>query len=157
MPNTRERIRMSPEEVAQFLGGPHKMQLATIGADGTPHLVTMYYALFGDLVGFWTYRSSQKARNLERDPRATILVETGEGYDQLRGVQMSGTVERLEDFDEILRVGETVAERYGGVAAREISAYLEAQARKRWAYLLHPNGVATWDHRKLNEPGEPGP
>ncbi len=147
---------MSPAEVAQFLAGSHKMQLATIGADGAPHLVTMYYALFDGLVGFWTYRSSQKARNLERDGRATILVETGDGYDQLRGVQMAGTVERLADFDEILRVGSAVAERYGGVAAREISAYLEAQARKRWAYLLHPSKVASWDHRKMAGPGEAG-
>ena len=142
---------MSPAEVADFLAEPHKLQLATIGPDGAPHLVTMYYAVFGGLLGFWTYRTSQKARNLERDQRATCLIETGDGYDQLRGVQIRGTVERLEDFDRILAVGTAVVERYSGSAAA-LGEYLEAQARKRWAYLVHPGKIATWDHRKLTTP-----
>ena len=149
--NVRESIRMSPAEVADFLAEPHKLQLATLGPDGAPHLVTMYYALFDGLLAFWTYRTSQKARNLERDQRATCLVETGDGYDQLRGVQIQGTVERLEEFDRILAVGSAVVHRYSENAA-QLGAYYEAQARKRWAYLVHPTKIATWDHRKLATP-----
>ena len=108
MASTRERIRMTEAEQVEFLAAPHKMQLATINPDGTPHLVTMYYGVFDGLLGFWTYRTSQKAVNLERDPRATCLVETGEGYDNLRGVQINGVVERIEDVDRIRAIGATV-------------------------------------------------
>lgn len=151
MPSARDRIRMTPAEIADFLAEPHKLQLATIGADGSPHLVTMYYAVFDGLLGFWTYRTSQKARNLERDQRATCLIEAGGGYDELRGVQIRGTLERLEDFDRILAVGSAVVHRYSESAA-QLGAYYEAQARKRWAYLVHPTKIATWDHRKLSTP-----
>ena len=140
---------MTADEVAAFLAAPHKMQLATIDTDGAPHLVTMYYAMFDGLLGFWTYRTSQKARNLERDARATCLVEAGEGYDQLHGVQIQGTVERIEDPGRIREIGSAVYGRYIADFTLEMTAYLEPQARKRWAYLLHPRKVATWDHRKL--------
>ena len=140
---------MTHEEIEQFLIEPHKMQLATINPDGTPHLVTMYYGVFDGLLGFWTYRTSQKARNLERDPRATCLVETGDGYDDLRGVQLSGTVERIEDVDRIRSIGATVYGRYIADFGPELEGYLGPQAQKRWAYVLHPVKVSSWDHRKL--------
>lgn len=149
MASTRERIRMTAAEQAEFLAAPHKMQLATINPDGTPHLVTMYYGVFDGLLGFWTYRTSQKAVNLERDPRATCLVETGEGYDNLRGVQINGVVERIEDVDRIRAIGATVYGRYIEDFTAELEEYLDPQARKRWAYLLHPRKISTWDHRKL--------
>lgn len=153
MANVRERIRMSPAEVEAFLTEAHKMQLATINPDGAPHLVTMYYLPVDGVLGFWTYRASQKARNLERDARATCLVETGQGYDQLRGVQIQGSVERLEDMARIRDVGLGVFTRYFGGSPADATEYLDAQARKRWAYLLHPTKVASWDHRKLAAAG----
>ena len=149
MATTRERIRMTQAEVEAFLEEPHKMQLATINPDGTPHLVTMYYAVFDGRLGFWTYRTSQKARNLERDPRTTCLVETGEGYDQLRGVSVNGTVERVEDFDRIRAMGAAVYGRYVGELGEALDGFLDHQATKRWAYLVTPQKIATWDHRKL--------
>ena len=149
MAKTRDLIRMDDAEVAAFLLEPHKMQLATINPDGTPHLVTMYYAVFDGLLGFWTYRTSQKAVNLERDPRATCLVETGEGYDQLRGVQINGTVERIADEGRIREIGAAVYGRYVGELGDTLDGYLDQQARKRWAYLVHPAKAASWDHRKL--------
>ena len=149
MATTRERIRMTDAEIAAFLEEPHKMQLATINPDGTPHLVTMYYAVFDGRLGFWTYRTSQKARNLERDPRTTCLVETGEGYDQLRGVSVNGTVARIEDVEGIRTVGDRVYKRYVGELGEALDGFLDQQANKRWAYLVTPQKVATWDHRKL--------
>jgi PPOX class probable F420-dependent enzyme len=149
MGSTRERIRMTAEEIAAFLDEPHKLQLATINPDGTPHLVTMYYAPFGDQIGFWTYRSSQKAANLRRDPRATCLVEAGEGYEELRGVQISGTVRILDAPDEVLPIGAAVYGRHVRGLGDGLDAFLADQARKRSAYLLTPSRISSWDHRKL--------
>jgi len=147
--NVREAIRMTEAEIAEFLAAPNKLQLATIQPDGTPHLVTMYYAMFDGLIGFWTYRTSQKAVNLERDPRATCLVETGEGYENLRGVQVNGVVQRIDDTDRIRAIGAAVYSRYIKDFTPELESYLDPQARKRWAYLLQPTKVSSWDHRKL--------
>lgn len=142
---------MTDEEISSLLAGPHKLQLATINPDGTPHLVTMYYALFDGLVGFWTYRSSQKAANLRRDPRVTCLVEAGGSYDELRGVQIVGEVETIEESERVRELGGVVYGRYLGVddAFEGMGDFLEQQARKRNAYLVHPKRVVSWDHRKL--------
>ena len=149
MPSVREAIRMTQNEIDAFLAEPLKLQLATINPDGTPHLVTMYYAVFDGLIGFWTYRTSQKARNLERDPRVTCLVETGEGYDQLRGVQINGRVTTVTDVARIREIGAVVYGRYAPEVAAQLGDYLDQQARKRWAYLVQPERTSSWDHRKL--------
>ncbi len=153
----RDQIRMDDAEQRAFLAEPHKLSLATIGPDGAPHLVTMYYAPWGDdgRVAFWTYRSSQKARNLARDPRCTVLVEAGDGYDQLRGVTITGTVTELTDPDEVLAIGQAVYGRYVDFPVDEgpMLDYLADQARKRSAYVLEPTRTATWDHRKLAATG----
>ncbi len=157
MASTRERIRMDGQERVAFLAEPHKMSLATINADGTPHLVTMYYAMQG--VGeaarmvFWTYATSQKAVNLDRDPRCSVLVETGDGYENLRGVSITGTVTRIEDQDAVLEIGQAVYGRYVDfdVTTGPMLDFLRQQATKRSAYALEPTTVATWDHRKLAE------
>lgn len=140
---------MTEAEIAAFLAAPHKLALATLNGDGSVHLVTMYYAIFDGLLGFWTYRTSQKARNLDRDPRVTCLAETGEGYDQLRGVQIQGTVERVEQPDRIRAMGAEIYSRYVPGFTAELEGYLEDQAAKRWAYLVSPTKTASWDHRKL--------
>lgn len=144
----RAKIRMTDDEVASFLDEPHKLQLATIGPDGFPHLVTMYYATFDGKLGFWTYSSSQKARNLERDRRVTCLIETGDGYDQLRGVMIKGTATQVDGFDAVREIGGVVYGRYvDGLDGLE--GFLDDQARKRNAYLVEPTSVASWDHRKI--------
>src|SRR5215472_8798879 len=115
---------MSDAEVEAMLAGSRKVQLATINPDGYPHLVTMYYTLIDGKIAFWTYRTSQKALNLARDPRISCLVETGEAYFDLRGVQVQGTVETITD-------------------------YVANAARKRYAYIVEPVRVISWDHAKL--------
>jgi PPOX class probable F420-dependent enzyme len=149
--SVRERIRMTAAEIAAFLEEPHKLQLATINRDGTPHLVSMFYAPEGDgSLTFWTYRTSQKARNLERDPRCTVLVETGEGYDQLVGVQLQGEVEATDDVDEVLAIGSRVYGRYlDGGLPEGMDEFLLDQATKRRAYRFRVSSSASWDHRKL--------
>jgi len=150
---------MTPAETEQMLAGQSKVQLATNGHDGFPHLVTMYYVLMDGLITFWTYRRSQKALNLERDPRISCLVETGEQYFDLRGVLVQGTARRIDDPAAVLAIGRRIA----GVFADPmlvnapapagqsdpLDEYVEHAARKRFGYAVEPSRVITWDHAKL--------
>jgi nitroimidazol reductase NimA-like FMN-containing flavoprotein (pyridoxamine 5'-phosphate oxidase superfamily) len=146
--NQRSRIAMTDGEVAAFLGERHKLQLATINGDGTPHLVTMFYGLVDQKIAFWTYRTSRKARNMARDPRVTCLVETGVEYFELRGAMVYGRVKVLTDPNDVRYVGTEVVR--GMVGDGEATAELvEHTATKRYAYVVEPTRVASWDHRKL--------
>ena len=142
----RAKVAMTPDEVAAFLAGSNKVQLATINPDGTPHLVTMFYGLLDDRIAFWTYAAAQKARNLQRDPRLTCLVEDGEEYFELRGVQVRGIAEPVPD---VHAVGRLIASRLKGVPAEAVDAYVQQAARKRVAYVVNPTHVATWNHAHL--------
>ncbi|WP_435824063.1 pyridoxamine 5'-phosphate oxidase family protein [Actinoplanes missouriensis] len=146
----RETVTMSGDEVTGLLSRARKMQLATINPDGTPHLVTMFFGLAGDGgIAFWTYRSSQKALNLARDPRVTCLIEDGEDYFELRGVQVSGVVRRIDDLPGVTEVGRLIADRMPDVPRDALDAYVAHAARKRAAYVVEPLRVVSWDHRKL--------
>jgi len=142
----RAKAAMTPAEVDAMLAGHRKVQLATLNPDGSVHLVTMYYTLLDGKIAFWTYRTSQKALNLARDPRVTCLVEAGEEYFDLRGVQIRGVAKPVED---VLAVGRGVATGLAGVPADAVDDYVAHAARKRVAYTVEPTRVASWDHRKL--------
>jgi PPOX class probable F420-dependent enzyme len=145
----RARAAMTPDEVTAVLAESRKVQLATINRDGTPHLVTMFYVLRGGLITFWTYRTSQKARNLARDPRLTCLVEDGEEYFELRGVQVRGVAQRIDDPAAVAEIGGLIATRLTGVPTDSLGDYVMQAARKRVAYAVQPQRVSSWDHRKL--------
>ncbi|GLH99541.1 pyridoxamine 5'-phosphate oxidase family protein [Phytohabitans aurantiacus] len=145
----RARVAMTGAEVHDLLTAKRKVQLATINRDGTPHLVTMFYALLDERIAFWTYRTSQKALNLARDPRITCLVEDGEEYFELRGVQVAGTVKRFDELSEVLAVGRLIAGALRGVPVEALDSYVAEAARKRVAYIVEPERVVSWDHRKL--------
>ena len=115
---------MTGAEAAALLAESRKLQLATINPDGTPHLVTMFYVMLDGQIAFWTYRSSQKARNLARDPRVTCLVETGEEYFDLRGVQVAGLARCIEDPAGVLDIGRRVAAVTAGMAAEALEEYM---------------------------------
>ncbi len=156
MPSRREQIRMSDHEVATFLDGRHNMAVATLGPTGHPHLVAMWYAFvdgagFADgRLAFWTYGRSQKAVNLRRDPRITCLVEDGDRYEELRGVELVGTGRVVEDDEEVLEVGEAVLRRYQDLEVTDaIRDGLREQAAKRVAVFVDVADVTSWDHRKL--------
>lgn len=147
--NRRASIAMSDAELTEFLAEPHTLQVATINRDGTPHLVAMYYAVIDGRVAFWTYGKSQKVRNLERDPRLTVMVETGGSYNELRGVQVNGRAVLATDPETVVAVGEALYPRYFGElddAARQGVAW---SGRKRVAIFVDPVRVTSWDHRKL--------
>ena len=145
----RDQVAMTAVEAAALLGGSRKLQLATINPDGTPHLVTMFYALIDDRIAFWTYRGSQKARNLARDPRVSCLVETGEEYFELRGVQVTGIARCVADQAGVLGIGRRVAATLPDVPAGALEQYVAQAARKRTGFIVEPDRVVSWDHRKL--------
>ena len=149
MPSRRDLIRMTAEEVEQFLDGRHTMNVATIGPDGRIHLVAMWYGFLDGKPAFWTYGKSQKILNLRRDPRITALVEDGEQYDELRGVELVGTGTVVEDRERIMALGRSVFERYTGPYSEEMEPVLEATGAKRLVVKVEVESVVSWDHRKL--------
>ena len=145
----RDQIRMTAEERDAFLRGRHTMSVATIGGDGRIHLVAMWYGFVGEQLAFWTYGRSQKIVNLERDPRMTCLVEDGEAYAELRGVELVGRGVVSRDRDVVQAIGESTWARYTGPvddAAREAVAVVGA---KRAAVLIEVDKIVDWDHTKL--------
>ncbi|GAB3493858.1 PPOX class F420-dependent oxidoreductase [Nocardiopsis coralliicola] len=149
---------MSDDEVGAFLAEHRKVQVATNGPGGFPHLSTLFYGLLGGTLVFWTYAASQKAVNLGRDPRMSCLVEDGEEYSELRGATLYGRAEVHRDPAEVLRAGAVVGAAMSGLGAgyamvpppgtgaREA---LERAARKRVAVHLTPERTVSWDHSKL--------
>jgi general stress protein 26 len=150
----RDQIRMSDEEVLAFLGEERTVICATNGRRGYPHLMPLWYVVrpTGDggaaQVWAWTFAKSQKVRNLERDARATLQVEAGSSYEELRGVMLECDVVVHRDVERIREFGLELFERYGGVDD-DVRAMIDAQAPKRVALQFVERGRATWDHRKL--------
>ncbi len=142
---------MSEAEIEEFLAGDMKVQVATVGPDGAPHLTTLFYVLDEGRIAFWTYGSSQKVKNLRRDPRITCLVEDGEDYFELRGVSITGRATLLEEYDEIKALGARMTQRMAGDAdLGELGEQIvEQQAHKRVGIVVEPDKVASWDHRKM--------
>jgi PPOX class probable F420-dependent enzyme len=149
MAGRRDAIKMSDDEVRAFLAAGRDLQVASINADGTPHLVTMWYVVREGEIAFWTYAKSQKVVNLRRDPRLTVLVATGDVYEQLKGVSISGRAELVEDPDDVLRYGEAVYERYWGELNDTAREGVRAMGTKRVVIVVKPEKVTSWDHSKL--------
>jgi PPOX class probable F420-dependent enzyme len=146
----RSEITMSTEEARGFLETERVVVCATNGRDGFPHLMPLWYVVRDGEVWAWTFAKSQKVRNLERDPRATLQVEAGEQYQELRGVMLKCEVELVRETDRVAELGLEILTRYAGGdlgdAARESVA---KQAAKRVGLRFAERGRATWDHRKL--------
>jgi PPOX class probable F420-dependent enzyme len=151
MPSRRVQIVMTDAEMTAFLDEQRVLNVATLGPTGHPHLVAMWYAMVEGRPSFWTFGKSQKVVNLRRDPRVTALVESGDSYGELRGVELVGTAKIVDDFDQVLAIGRLVGEKYQGPAASspQAVAFLEAQARKRVGVVIDVERTVTWDHTKL--------
>lgn len=145
----RDQIKMSDAEVEAYLSGRHTMNVASFNHDGTIHLVAMWYAVLDGNPVFWTFGKSQKIRNLERDPRITLLVETGEEYAELMGVEMVGHAEVITERDAIMAIGEAVYVRYFGEINDEIRPFVHATGEKRFGVRITVDRTVSWDHRKL--------
>jgi len=155
--NQRADIVLTDEELQQLLAGTRTMTMATISADGRPHLVAMWFALIDGDICFETKAKSQKAVNLRRDPRISVLVEDGQVYEDLRGVSIEGRAEVTDDADLLWRIGVNVFERYYGPYSDDLKPMVEAMLNKRVAVRVKAERTRSWDHRKLGMPstGEP--
>jgi PPOX class probable F420-dependent enzyme len=140
---------MSDEEVRAFLEEKMVMQCATNGLRGVPHIVPLWFVGDATELRGWTYAKSQKARNLERDPRATVGLEDGVQYQELRGVTFECDVLLSPDPADVERFGLELFERYAGELNDDIRAMVAAQAAKRVGLTFHPTRIVSWDHRKL--------
>jgi PPOX class probable F420-dependent enzyme len=141
---------MSDAEVGAFLEEERTVICATIGRDGFPHLMPLWYVIRDGRLWAWTFAKSQKVRNLERDPRATLQIEAGTEYPQLRGVMLKCDVTIHRDTDLVATFGVALFERYGGgTPSDDVRAMELAQAPKRVALEFVERSRATYDHRKL--------
>ncbi len=145
----RSKVAMSDSEVEAYLVRSRTATMGTIGSDGTPHLVAMWYAVVDGEIWFETKGKSQKAVNLRRDPRITVLIEDGLTYDSLRGVSFEGTAEITEDPDRLWDVGVSVWERYNGPYTEEARELVEFMLHNRVAVRVSVDRIRSWDHAKL--------
>ena len=146
----RDQIKMSEAEVQVFLEEQRTMSIATIGRDGRPHVIAMWYTFLDGVPSFWTFAKSQKIVNLRRDPRISCMVEAGETYDQLRGVELVALAEIIEDAEEVQRFGVAEFERYQNTKVTEaLMPSVRQMANKRVVVKIHTERVVSWDHRKL--------
>lgn len=147
--NQRSQITLTDDEVAAFIEEQRSATMATVGPTGVPHLVAMWYGVVDGQIWFETKGRSQKAVNLRRDPRITVLLEDGLTYDTLRGVSIEGTAVISEDPDDLWKVGVSVWERYTGPYTEEAKPLVEFMLQKRIAVRVDVDRIRTWDHRKL--------
>ncbi|CAN5580293.1 PPOX class F420-dependent oxidoreductase [soil metagenome] len=147
--NQRSQVTMSEDEIAAYLTRSRTSTMATLGPTGTPHLVAMWYAVIAGQIWFETKARSQKAVNLRRDPRITVMVEDGNTYDTLRGVSIEGTAEVVDDPDALWAVGVNMWERYNGPYSEEVRPFVELTLQKRIAVRVDVERTRSWDHRKL--------
>jgi PPOX class probable F420-dependent enzyme len=148
----RDQINLSGAELLALLEGERIAVVSSLGPRGWPHSMPMWFVPREGEVWVWTYAKSQKVRNLERDPRATVLVETGHEYGELRGTMIEAEAEIHRDLETVVGFAEELAVRYAeGISTFEgdARAGLEAQAPKRVAIRFKPLRTASWDHRKL--------
>ena len=150
----RAEIAMSPEELRAFLDQELTLTCATIGPNGRPHLMPLWFIRQGDVLASWTYGASQKVKNLERQPQATVQVEAGTKYQELRGAMLDCDVEIVRDRETILDIGVALAYRYGqapqGTSPELVRAGAEKSGAKRVVLLFRPTRIVSWDHRKLS-------
>jgi PPOX class probable F420-dependent enzyme len=147
--NQRSQIQLSDEEIAAFVEQQRTATLASLGPDGQPHLVAMWYAVVDGQLWFETKAKSQKAVNLRRDPRVSVLIESGHTYDSLKGVSFEGTAEVVDDADALWQVGVSVWERYTGPYTEEMRPFVEVMLNKRVAVRVDVERTRSWDHKKL--------
>ena len=150
MPKRRDLIRLTDAELEEFLGGRRVMNVATFNHDGTIHLVAMWYGFYEGKLAFETFTKSQKIRNLQRDPRITILIEAGDQYEELQGVEIVGRATVTDDPAVVMPVARSVASRYFPFNnEEELDLVAATLANKRSAVVIEPERTVSWDHTKL--------
>lgn len=152
----RTDISFSDDELQGFLAESKTAQVATNGPDGQPHLAPMWFLIDDGNVAFRSFTKSQKIVNLRRDPRVTVLVESGASYSELRGAMIKGEAELIDDPDLVLGMYGALAARYPMVgdeprnlSPEELDAAFGRFASKNTGVIVHPRKIVSWDHSKL--------
>ncbi len=148
----RDLIKMTPEEVDGFIHERRPMTMCSINHDGSIHAVAMWYGFLDGAVAVETKAKAQKAQNLQRDPRLTCMFEDGDYYEELRGVELVGRAEVIDDPERMFELGVSVFERYYNPYTEELRPFVETMLHKRVVIKLHVDRVVSWDHRKLGMP-----
>ena len=152
MASRRDLIRMTEEQLQALLAQERTVTCATVGPNGRPHLMPLWYVPEGRNMLAWTFAKSQKTRNLERAPHATLQIEAGGEYGELRGTMLECDVELERDHERVARLGLELMRRYSaGASAENLEAGVRAQAPKRVGMRFTPTRVVSWDHRKLGD------
>jgi PPOX class probable F420-dependent enzyme len=150
--NQRHLITMTPEEIDAFLHQRRPMTMCTLNHDGSIHAVAMWYGFLDGAIAIETKAKAQKAVNLGRDTRITCLFEDGDYYEELRGVELVGTAEVVEDPEQRWALGVNLFERYYGGYSDELRPMVEAMLNKRMVAKVKVERTVSWDHRKLGLP-----
>lgn len=152
MPSRRETIAMTPAELSTYLAGQRRIILITNGAGGLPHPMPMNYGIDAEgRVVIATFRKSQKVRNLERDPRATLLVESGNAYREFKSAilychaEIIGDAEGIAANMALIRADNAMT----GSMSAAMSEQVRASMAKRVVLRFTPFQVVSWDHGKL--------
>jgi PPOX class probable F420-dependent enzyme len=140
---------MTAEEQAAFLAESKTLTLSTIDAGGYPHSIAMWFSMIDGLVHMTTFRKAQKVLNIRRNPKVSLLAESGTHYSELRGLMIRGRAELIEDPELCTQILTDIQSRYYGSADASVRDLLRAQAAKRVAIRVRPERIASWDHSKL--------
>jgi PPOX class probable F420-dependent enzyme len=141
---------MMPEDILPFVAAQRDLQVASIGADGIPHLATMWFAVIDDQICFGSFSKSQKIVNLRRDPRMSCLLSTGDTYFELRGVSISGTARIVDDPAQVAEHSITIARRNQPLEPVDaLAAAARATAHRRSVVFVEPARITSWDHSRL--------
>jgi len=148
--NRRSSISFSPEEEARYLREAKTAILCSIDSQGYPHAVAMWFEVDPDgAVLMTTYGKSQKVLNFRRNPKVTLLVESGTSYDQLKGVMIRGRGEVVEDVERCAALLYRIHMKMGGESIPGLEEALKDRARKRVLLRVVPEHTSSWDHSKL--------
>jgi len=150
MPSRRGQIALTEEEQKEFMDNSWTLQVASLGPGGFPHLVAMWYVVDNGLVAFTTFGKSQKVLNLKRDPKVSVMLESGRLYSELKGMVIEGEAEIVEDTAETARVMALINAKYNGIPVpTETPEAALKVASKRVVIRIKPVDIYSWDHSKL--------
>lgn len=150
----RNQIQLSEVEITEYLSSSRTMILVSNGKDGHPHPMPMWFAVdIDNCIYMTTFRKSQKINNLRKDPRATLLIESGDEYEELKGLVVYTDVEFIEDVESIRRILEQITLQRSEIQKsdnKDISQGMLKTAEKRIGLKFTPTKILSWDHSKLD-------
>ncbi len=147
--NRRNQIGMTFEELTAYLDEARNMALCTVGKDGYPHVVAMSYMVKDSIIYMSSFKKAQKVLNAKRNKKVAVMVESGRGYSDLKGVLIRGDCEVIENSEDVCQIMKEVRDFQGTTVSLEEDAVLKERAKKRAVLKITPVKTSSWDHTKL--------